>query len=72
MSNIMRRCPECGGLFTTVEMIHNPEHDEVYRKRACISCGNTIYTVEFEVENNELLQQEWAKYKETSAGIYNI
>lgn len=68
----MKRCPECGGLLVTKDIVYNPEHEETYRKRGCIQCGYTMFTVEFEVENNKQFQHEWDVNNTPKTEIFDI
>lgn len=68
----MKRCPECGGLLITKDIVYNSEHEETYRKRGCIRCGYTMFTVEFEVENNKQFQHEWDMNNIPKNEIYDI
>lgn len=43
-------CPECGGKLTVVDVRHNAEDNEDYRKRKCMRCGKAMYSIEFPVE----------------------
>lgn len=38
-------CPECGGRYRVEDSIHGVD-DDIYRRRKCLSCGKTVYTVE--------------------------
>ena len=55
------KCPKCGGKFSPVKNTTVTEENEVYRRRRCKSCGHTFYTIEFQVEENELFMNDWYK-----------
>ena len=44
------RCPKCNGKLSVKDIVHNKNDNEVYRKRICKECGETIFTTEFEVD----------------------
>lgn len=45
---------------TVIDLAAAP--DEKYRKRKCRACGNKFYTIEYEVEYDQRLRNEWVKY----------
>ena len=49
-------CPKCDGKLKIRSTLLSDEN-EVYRQKKCLSCGYLFYTIEFEVENNKLLQK---------------
>lgn len=54
------RCPKCGYL-APVRNNTTTDDNEVFRRRRCRHCGHTFYTIEFEVEDNDLLVKSWAE-----------
>lgn len=56
------KCPKCGGKSTVKDTLHT-EESETYRRLKCLneSCGQTFYTIEYEVEYNEALRKELFK-----------
>ena len=60
------KCPTCNSSNNiTHDFVTNPETNEVYRRRDCKNCGRVFFTVEFEVEVTEKLQEEWLKSLES-------
>lgn len=45
-------CPECGGKIRTLETAQIGT-EETYRRKKCVDCGRTMFTIEFEVEADE-------------------
>ena len=43
-------CPECGGKTKVVDIVHNPDAYEDYRKRVCKDCDYTFYTIEYDID----------------------
>jgi transcriptional regulator NrdR family protein len=56
------KCPECGGKFGVIDYSVNDKNLEIYRKKACHSCGYTIFTVEYETELDDNYKRNWTKY----------
>lgn len=52
------RCPKCNRATYIVHMTTSNENEE-YRKRRCRGCGHELFTIEFEIEENEQLRNEW-------------
>ena len=55
-------CPECGGKVAVIDISHNTDTNETYRKKKCLDCNHRFQTVEFEVELDEKLTREWIKH----------
>jgi transcriptional regulator NrdR family protein len=55
-------CPNCNGKVRVVDNTSVDARNEDYRKRKCTVCGHIFYTVEFEVECDESLKQDWVNY----------
>lgn len=55
-------CPKCGGKAAVLDVVPNPDDNEVYRKLKCAECGNIFYTTEFEVDNDETFRKNFANY----------
>lgn len=55
-------CPKCGGKLMVLDNVKNVDDNEIYRRKVCNSCGNVIFTVEYEVESNEEFKKTWNKY----------
>lgn len=55
-------CPKCGGNTTVFDNSFNPEVNEYYRKRTCLTCDHKFFTIEFEVEPTEQFQKDWLKH----------
>ena len=51
-------CPKCQSLAKVKDTRQG--NGEIYRLRACDSCGYTFYTVEFEAEDSPELRKAWA------------
>ena len=56
-------CPKCKGNVKVMDVVHNPDTNEILRKRKCTVCGKKFYTVEFEVKYDENVHVEWYKYR---------
>lgn len=54
-------CPKCGGKTKVVDVVHNLEDGETYRKRICESCSDKFFTVESEIKYDEI-REEWNEY----------
>ena len=52
------RCPKCGYTTQVVKMTTNDMNEE-YRKRSCRHCGHKFFSIEFEIEENDALKNEW-------------
>ena len=52
------KCPKCQGAIRVTDTVSTPLC-EVYRRRKCVECDHTFFTVEFEVEQNEKFMKEW-------------
>lgn len=55
-------CPNCNGKVRVVDCTDVDPRNEIYRKRKCTVCGHIFYTVEFEVDYDDSLKQDWVKY----------
>lgn len=44
------KCPKCDGKARVMDTVPNLKEHETYRKRLCLECGHTFYSVEFETE----------------------
>lgn len=53
-------CPKCGEKLKVVDSANTS--DEILRKRKCTKCEHTLYTIEYEVENDEPFNKQWTKY----------
>lgn len=53
------RCPVCAGKLKTV--MTRADCEQVYRKRKCRNCGQIVYTVEAENEEEakEVMRRLW-------------
>ena len=51
------KCPKCNGKLKVVDNVM--KNDENLRRRMCVDCGHTIYTVEFEVEDTPEFEIDW-------------
>ena len=51
-------CPKCGGKVRVI-MTNYGDDNEVYRRRACTVCDHIFHTVEYEVEWNDALHEQW-------------
>jgi transcriptional regulator NrdR family protein len=56
------KCPKCNGKVRAVDSVHVEPRNEIYRKRKCTVCGHIFYTIEFEVDHDNALKRDWAKY----------
>lgn len=52
-------CPKCKGKVVSIDSSINNTDNEVYRKKKCRDCGETFYTVEFEVIENDRFKKAW-------------
>ena len=55
------KCPVCGEKTYVNDIVHVPDHSEVYRRRKCERCGAIVYTLEIPVEYDEELDKIWHK-----------
>lgn len=46
----MMKCPICGGDTKVINSRLDATENEVRRRRVCLSCGQRITTIEFEIE----------------------
>ena len=53
------KCPNCGKKLLVKDTVHNVADNEVYRKRICKECGETIFTTEFEVDPDMDYMELW-------------
>lgn len=53
-------CPKCNGDLKTIDNVVNPSENEIYRAKKCINCGHILYTVEYEVIQNQRFAVDWA------------
>ena len=54
-------CPECNGKTHVLDVRHNIESNETYRKIKCNSCGFEMFSVEFEAEADDQFLKDWRK-----------
>ena len=66
----MSTCEYCGGKLVTKNTVQNTEDEETYRLKKCDKCGHEIYTVEFEVEDNNLFRREWNRWIRLRTNFY--
>lgn len=62
-------CPNCGGNVKVRDTTHT-EENEIYRKRACLNCGNVFYTIEFVAEANNKFLKNWRRCCRTAKPSY--
>ena len=55
-------CPKCKGKIGVLDSVYNNDENEILRKRKCKECGHIFYTIEFEVEQDDRLKQEWSSF----------
>jgi len=55
------KCPKCGHEAKALETVHNHKENETYRAKKCVNCGHIIYTVEYEVIQNQRFAEDWAE-----------
>ena len=53
------KCPKCENDVHIKLTRQNHDDNETYRLRKCKVCGHQFYTVEFEVEDNEIFREAW-------------
>lgn len=53
------KCRKCNGKLSVKDVVHNAIDNEVYRKRICDECGETIFTTEFEVDPDMDYMELW-------------
>ena len=39
-------CPRCNGKVLVIDTVNVSSENQIYRKRACTSCGHTFFTSE--------------------------
>ena len=54
------KCPICDGDLKTIDSVINEMEDEIYRAKKCLRCKHIIYTVEYEVYQNQRFAEDWA------------
>jgi hypothetical protein len=59
------KCPKCFGPVRVCDTTYT-EENEIYRRKRCRNCGSIVYTLEFEVENNSALQEDWNRLLKTA------
>lgn len=52
-------CSKCGGSVGVTDVNHNVERNETYRRRKCKVCGHVMWSIEFEVDNDENFREQW-------------
>ena len=52
------KCPKCGHITQVTHLTTSGENEE-YRRRRCRWCGRVFFTIEFDIEENEQLRNEW-------------
>lgn len=57
------KCPNCNGKTTVTDTVHRDDTNETYRKKKCLNCGHTFYTVEFDIDDPAAVQDIWQKYR---------
>ena len=57
------KCPKCGGKLFTLDTVNNPDDHETYRQLMCTMCGEQLYSVEFEAEDNIQFRETFNKYR---------
>ena len=62
------KCPKCGGKILTIDTAQYNDTNETYRRKVCASCGNVVFTVEFEIEDTKEMREIWNTSKYGSAG----
>lgn len=55
--NYLNVCPKCRSLMKVRDTRHSD--GEIYRRRQCDTCGHTLFSLEFEVEDNDELRAAW-------------
>lgn len=58
------QCAKCGGKLMIKKTYQDLEENEVIRVRECRSCKDRIHTIEFEIEENEILKERLEEIKE--------
>lgn len=61
----MMSCPECNAKTTVIDGSNNFNENELYRKRKCLNCGKTYYTIESIVSpywEKDFVKDLWRKY----------
>ena len=54
------KCQYCNGKLIVTDLVHNVKENETYRAKKCSNCGAIIYTVEYEVIQNQRFAEDWA------------
>ena len=56
-------CQKCKSQVHTIDVAQNTDTNDIYRKKKCLSCGYTFYTIEKVVKfNDRKFQEKWDKY----------
>ena len=56
-------CEKCGSKDVKVlDVVHNNDAYEIYRKKQCKNCGRMFYTMEFEVEDDAVFMESWYEH----------
>jgi transcriptional regulator NrdR family protein len=56
-------CPRCGAKVRVLDVVHNTEENEIYRKRKCEDCELVFYTTEYEIRSDARFRSDWYKYR---------
>ena len=60
-------CPKCGAPASVKDVVMNTDDNEQYRKKECTECGHVFFTLEFEVEADDCLLENWyAHHRDTA------
>ena len=65
----MRLCTKCGSMLDVITT--RVYQDETYRMNMCHSCGEVSYSVEFDIEDNEIFRECWTKAERVERRIKN-
>lgn len=52
-------CSECGGSLMVQRAVFDEVNQEVYRRRKCDNCGRVVFSIEYEIETTDKVEQLW-------------
>lgn len=55
-------CPDCNSRLYITDNVLDTDNNELYRKRVCKQCGKELYTIEFQIDIDENLRNNWKKF----------
>ena len=61
-------CAKCESYNVTVVDTIQGKHNVIYRRRKCRDCGNTFFTMEMEIVDNQFFREEWIEADKVKRG----